>query len=468
MKCEGIGKITKVYNNYGIITTNSLSKKGEIEEIPFSITPNMIIEEDGKTYFNFHKNVNFTLKSTDGIRRQGRIYEIVNIKGTGEKIKVLRDFPTDIYVQKVIQRFDEYNFEFQNLKKLTDTGIYEQLKIYNFQPRMLNYLVNGIFLDRNILKNIIPDDIDIEQLRISPELIVGIDKIDQKFRLYLMEWILQIENSIKNYFSRISSDINAKEIVIRVMEKWKEKKGDKHFKTARKNKKFRKISNDYDYVLNKYVPIEDLMEQLDLSELQEFIQYWYEESQKGSIKFYSPQLERINDSIIFLKELSVLRNAAAHGKAILPGFMDPDYNANWELEFDFVEDRTKVNDWKLYPMLESYWLKLNVKKEYISTIIQTIFGNSFRRSWVTLNYLYMNLISILDQQAFSIFVEQATYFLKYPNNFEEHFNNLKNINMLNLRLFDMGPTTFENITGLPAPYKEIANEAFAIWRGYHE
>ena len=108
------------------------------------------------------------------------------------------------------------------------------------------------------------------------------------------------------------------------------------------------------------------------------------------------------------------------------------------------------------------------EKEYISTIIQTIFGNSFRRSWVTLNYLYMNLISILDQQAFSIFVEQATYFLKYPNNFEEHFNNLKNINMLNLRLFDMGPTTFENITGLPAPYKEIANEAFAIWRGYHE
>lgn len=190
MKREGIGKITKVYNNYGIITTNSLSKKGEIEEIPFSITPNMIIEEDGKTYFNFHKNVNFTLKSTDGIRRQGRIYEIENIKGTGEKIKVLRDFPTDIYVQKVIHRFDEYNFEVKNLKKLTDTGIYEQLKIYNFQPRMLNYLVNGIFLDRDILKNIVPDDIDIEQLRMSPELIVGIDKIDQKFRLYLMEWIL--------------------------------------------------------------------------------------------------------------------------------------------------------------------------------------------------------------------------------------------------------------------------------------
>ena len=32
----------------------------------------------------------------------------------------------------------------------------------------------------------------------------------------------------------------------------------------------------------------------------------------------------------------------AHGRSILPIFMDPDYNGNWDLEFDNVEGRCSV------------------------------------------------------------------------------------------------------------------------------
>lgn len=50
----------------------------------------------------------------------------------------------------------------------------------------------------------------------------------------------------------------------------------------------------------------------------------------------------MKECIGFISDLCAIRNAAAHGRSILPTFMDPDYNGNWDLEFDNVEGRCSV------------------------------------------------------------------------------------------------------------------------------
>ena len=99
----------------------------------------------------------------------------------------------------------------------------------------------------------------------------------------------------------------------------------------------------------------------------------------------------------------------------------------------------------------------------IPGVIQTIYGNSYRKAWVTLNYLYSQLISVLDEDIFNKFRHEAEYFLNYPTSIEEHYKELGNVNILQLKLSDMGMTTLEPATGVPAPYKEIAQEAWSVW-----
>ncbi|HEM4386489.1 Abi family protein [Streptococcus suis] len=462
-KKRGTGRIIKIYNNYGIISSSSFNKEGIEEEFPFQITKDMILEEDGVTYVNYFEYVSFSLNNADGIRRQGRIIEAIEIQGQGELLRQVRQLPNQNYVRDTIEKLKMFNFDVSDIEEMNDTEIYEYFKIIDFQPRMRNYLVDGVFISKTSLNLFIPEGTSVDDFKLKPQIIVVLDKIDQTFRLYLMEWVLQIENAIKSYISRVLTDQNARVIVSETLDMWKRKKGTKHIEKARIVKQYRRDSDSYDYILNEFAPIEDILDQLDLTELREFINYWYEAC-KG--RFMSRQLELIKHAADFFPELSVLRNASAHGRSIIAGFMDPDFNANWDMEFDNLERRTKIKSWVLYEILEQSWIKRGVDSESIPQRVQTIYGNSYRRSWVTLNYIFMKLISFLDPHAFGIFREQADFFLKYPLDIEEHFESLRNVNLLNLRLFHMGFTTMEQITGIPAPYKEIANEAFFIWEHY--
>ena len=112
--------------------------------------------------------------------------------------------------------------------------------------------------------------------------------------------------------------------------------------------------------------------------------------------------------------------------------------------------------------MESFWQSQYMSAESIPSVIQLIFGNQMSRAWVTLNYLYKTLMPLLDMSATEIFFKQVEIFLDYPQYDIGNFEEMKKVNLLDLRLFDMGPTTMETLTGVPAPYKEIANEAFAI------
>lgn len=464
MKKTGKGIVTEIHNNYGIIRTDSFNQMGDFEDIPFLIKTGMIVESNGDSYIKYSKDVSFELQSTNGLRRQGRIFELTNIVFDGKVEYFKRDFPNENYVLRVIDKFNRYNFRTTEIDNLDSYQKYEYLQNIGFQPRMLNYLIDGIFLSQEVLSSLLKthpanDEISIEDLKIDPRLIIAVDKVDQKFRAYLMEWVLQIENAIKQFLSRMSIQDGINGSVISTFELWREKKGNKIFEKARKEKMFRRASDFFDYVNSDFCPLEDFLEQLDLFELKEFTSYWYANTKE---QFNNEQLEGLNSSLKFFSDLSVLRNAAAHGRPVLPGFMDPDFNPNWDLEFDFTESRTKITKWELYPFLESYWKSQNLKNEYIPPLIQTIFGNQLRKAWVTLNYLYKTLMPLLDERATKNFLQQVDLFLQYPSSVEEHFKELRLVNLFELKLSDMGMTTLETFTGVPAPYKEISNEAFSI------
>lgn len=222
---RGTGRIIKIYNNYGIISSSSFNKEGIEEEFPFQITKDMILEEDGVTYINYFKNVSFSLNNADGIRRQGRIIEAIEIQGQGELLRKVRQLPNQNYVRDTIEKLKKFNFDVSDIEEMNDTEIYEYFKIIDFQPRMRNYLVDGVFISKTSLNLFMPEGTSVDDFKLKPQTIVVLDKIDQKFRLYLMEWILQIENTIKSYISRVLTDQNARVIVSETLDMWKQKKG---------------------------------------------------------------------------------------------------------------------------------------------------------------------------------------------------------------------------------------------------
>ena len=126
------------------------------------------------------------------------------------------------------------------------------------------------------------------------------------------------------------------------------------------------------------------------------------------------------------------------------------------LEFDNIENRTNVEKWLLFNLLKTKWEAMGLG-EHSKQIINTLYGNPVRKAWIELNYLYFYIIQKVEERSFELFVNEAQWFLSKEQDLHQQ---IKNVNLLNLRLSDMGNTTL-HIS--PPPYDEIANEAFSVW-----
>lgn len=145
-----------------------------------------------------------------------------------------------------------------------------------------------------------------------------------------------------------------------------------------------------------------------------------------------------------------------YGRSILPIFMDPDYNGNWDLEFDNVEGRCSVEKWILYDLLKKKWERMGLG-DYSKQILNTLYGNPLRRAWIELNYIYFYIIREIEKMSFKLFVTEAEWFLSKEEDIRQQ---MSGVNLCSLRLSDMGNTTL----GVTAPpYDEIAQEAFSVW-----
>lgn len=79
-----------------------------------------------------------------------------------------------------------------------------------------------------------------------------------------------------------------------------------------------------------------------------------------------------------------------------------------------------------------------------------------------LNYIYFYIVQDIEKMSFKLFFYEADWFLSKEADIYEQ---LKHVNILNLRLSDMGCTTL-NIS--PPPYDEIANEAYSVWELFNK
>ena len=452
------GYVVILKNNYGFIQTDEY--KVEDEWIPFQVDSSMLIEKDGKQFIKYTDEVDFILKQEQGIRDRD-IKVATNVKFTGSKWKYKQRDIVCNFIDKVKKRLDEYNFYYPDV----DDGIFiKWLSKNNFQPRMLEYLSPGIFTAREIIKSEISESIDIDgtDAKFKIDLLFVIDRIDVEFRKKILAWVTGIENAYKTYFVWIDRTKDGKDIGSEVINAWASKKNkvSKLVKRARNKQLFRETSDDFDYLLNNNAtPLFDFMEQLELNELAELVNMFYNiYHEKGEIPKI---LEKMKECVGFIHDLSALRNAAAHGRSILPLFMDPNYNGNWDLEFDNVEKRTSVDKWILYDLLKTKWER-NGLGEYSSEILNTIYGNPVRRAWMELNYIYFYIVQDIEKMSFKLFFYEADWFLSKEADIYEQ---LKHVNILNLRLSDMGCTTL-NIS--PPPYDEIANEAYSVWELFNK
>ena len=123
--------------------------------------------------------------------------------------------------------------------------------------------------------------------------------------------------------------------------------------------------------------------------------------------------------------------------------MDPDYNGNWDLEFDNVEGRCSVEKWILYDLLKKKWEGMGLG-DYSKQIENTLYGNPLRRAWIELNYIYFYIIREIEKMGFKLFVTEAEWFLSKEEDIRQQ---MSGVNLCSLRLSDMGNTTL----GVTAP-----------------
>lgn len=447
------GRILELKNNYGIIDTDAF--KVEHEWIPFRIENSMLEEKEGKQYIKYTEEVEFALSQSQGVRDRD-IKEATGIKFIGDEWKYQERIIENNDIQNIRKRLSEYNFYYP---VFYDKEFADWLEENNFQPRMLEYLSPGIFTRKKIIKLLVGEhsDLDCIDAKFKIGSLFIIDRIDIEFRKNILSWITGIENAYKTYFNRIRIVDDGQDVGAEVISEWVAKKPKiaKLIKRARDKRRYRGTSDEFDYLTDENaVPLLDLMEQLELSELSELITIFYDVySKKDNIPDI---LQKMKECIGFISDLCAIRNAAAHGRSILPTFMDPDYNGNWDLEFDNIEGRCGVEKWILYDLLKKKWERMELG-DHSKQIVNTLYGNPIRRAWIELNYIYFYIIEKIEKKSFELFMTEATWFLSKE---EDISKQIGRVNLCNLRLSDMGNTTL----GVTAPpYDEIAQEAFSVW-----
>ncbi|CYX26862.1 hypothetical protein HO757_06285 [Streptococcus suis] len=505
-KKKGIGSITKLHRNYGYITTNSFGQ--EDEEIPFEISPGMIKIIDGKEMIEYSKEVNFELKK--GVTLRDRIIrEAINLQFDKHNI-ILKERVTSVpYLQQVRDKFDLFNIElpsYQNMKtemtddvsmmvkelrgtgmtqseievfqnkinesneqiyKTDDDILYEYLKFKGFQPYMLEFLVNGVFLDKNILSQVYSISSD-NQKHYQISDVVQLSEIDATFREKILKWILGIENAYKSLLSRISTQqLGGDKVAENVVLHWKnspDRIKQEQYKRATNRYKYLIYSDQYDYIGNPGIfPLDDLMDQMDLTSLESLLTV-FDKFAKEKIKYQGQEIKSIfpwvRDIVLhkeILRDLRLIRNAAAHGRPIIPAIMNPDYNPNWDLEFDNPEGRTKIKSWVLFSPVNLVTQNMfEVNEAEATKLMNTIFGNPYRKAWFELNFIYRRFIAMFDPKRYNDFSSEKTDFLNY----EVEDGRTDSEKKLNPRLYNMGDTVMFEKTKTPPPFRVISNEAF--------
>ena len=105
-KKKGVGRIIKLFRNYGYISTDSFGQEGE--ELPFQFTPEMIKEIDGIEYIEYSKEVEFNIKKGVNLRDK-KIREAGDLKFDSRNLILEKRVESKSYLEQVKEKFDLFN-----------------------------------------------------------------------------------------------------------------------------------------------------------------------------------------------------------------------------------------------------------------------------------------------------------------------------------------------------------------------
>lgn len=277
------------------------------------------------------------------MRKKGRIKNIKRNYGTLEDISDKKEynffiFPDmmrngkDIRLNKLVT-FKTKNIQIRDGKgivayDLKDEGNEEKEK-YRLKKVDSNDMIYSDY-HYYVFKEFFSTD----ENRVIQELI----NIDKKFKLFIVKWVLFLEESIKRTINEITikNTVNSKEIFNYLLNISETKNiVTKRFKFIKSKYAFRKEfeyieitrsksdRNDFDII---DCPLPLFLEVLTLDELGKIV--------KNIIKMDKVNNDSDNNfkfisyTIQLLSELSVIRNAAAHGNPLIPLLFEQSYNIN--------------------------------------------------------------------------------------------------------------------------------------------
>lgn len=453
---EKRGIIINLYRNYGFIK----DENGRV--YPFEFNEDMIKSDKNVQYIQYSTDVIFTVEKVH--IRDMDIDEAKNVRFNGTIKYIERSRPKG-YLNSVIELFKKFNIsipsydrmkkeffekndtnqliemdnktefdydiirkikchgklldEFQNnVLRTEDNILYEWLKLKGFHPYMLDYLVNGLFKLIDTDKNIESKTFD-EQSFFTVDTIVSLNEIDKKLRGFFLRWILGIENAYKSLISRISSqEDGGKEVGINLLLCWESTQDNikkNQYKRAIQRNKFLSYSEYYDYILGvPKVKIEDLLDQLDLSNLKDLL-VTFNKLMKDNLsdgkKFFSFFIQDIVQNKELLGSLTSIRNAAAHDRPVMPLMFNYEQNPNNTLELGQGLSDINFKGWIIYEDIYDI-----LKKEYdfsdkrAEEYINNLYGNIYRRGWFELNFIYQRFIGLFDSVRFEAYIKDKDEF----------------------------------------------------------
>lgn len=285
----------------------------------------------------------------------------------------------------------------------------------------------------------------------NDEYLYDVIEIDRKFKEFCLENILFLESEMKKLLVKVcmKADLNEESIYSILENNTSTKKiREQGFKTLKNRYEFRKEfelfsikeknedKNDFELVSAPFIIF---LEILTLDELSKVVNIIYK-SIKNKVNYdYSAFLDNTNQ---IFSELSIIRNASAHGNPLIPLILDDNYNPNHYFDMKSVYPSFNSGDnieeqWELFDFIRFSTRQLykqgiyvfNAGSPQMSALYFTkyLFSNPSRRSFFSLFFVMMCYFEFISSDFEDQFWNNAKHFIKIPEgNKENELENLLN------------------------------------------
>lgn len=262
-------------------------------------------------------------------------------------------------------------------------------------------------------------------------------EIDIEFKEFILKWVLFLENEIKNCISRLIKQqrISLEDIYLELSQNSNTRNIHKEiFKELKKNYMFRDefelltICRDNSGDVRNFkvlsAPLYLYLANTTLDELGKIVRIIFQSFIRKNDKNKKDYLFLENVIDLFL-ELSIIRNACAHGNPIIPLILDDNYSPNYLFDLSSVfpefNSGESVKDWKLFEPLRWTCRMLAKSREYLIYRDSPLFTGLYIAKYILINPSRRSFFSFLFilEYYFKFIADEEELARKFRYNFHQ-------------------------------------------------